>query len=91
MKKTVIDKKELLLKTIGEIIKEKRLEQKKGILLLSYEFDISNSSIIALEKGKRDVQISTLWKISKALNMSFGEFIKQVEDLLPKGFKMIDD
>ena len=59
LKKT---KKPLLLKTIGEIVKEKRLRLKKGILLLSYEYDIPNTSLAQLEKGKRDVQISTLWK-----------------------------
>ena len=84
-------KKALLLSVIGKLIKEKRLEQKKGILLLGYEFDIPNSSISALEKGNRDVQISTLWKMANALNMSFGEFINEVETRLPKGFKMIDD
>lgn len=85
------DKKNLLLTVIGQIIKEKRLAQNKGILLFSYEFDISNSSISTLEKGKRDVQISTLWKIANALGMTFLEFISEVESRLPKDFKMIDD
>ena len=91
MKKKTDSKKTLLLKIIGELIKEKRLEQNKGILLFSYEYDIPNSSISALEKGNRDVQISTLWKMANALNMSFSEFINKVESRLPKGFKMIED
>ena len=93
MKKTISakDKKALLLKILGEIIKEKRLKQGKGILLLSYEFDISNSSISTLEKGTRDVQISTIWKIANALGMSFSGFINEVESRLPKDFKLIDD
>ena len=90
-KKKQYSKKALLLNVIGKLIKEKRLKQKKGILLFGYEFDIPNSSISALEKGNRDVQISTLWKMANALNMSFSEFINEVETQLPKGFKMIDD
>lgn len=84
-------KKQLLLKTIGEIVKEKRLGLKKGILLLSYEYDIPNTSLAQLEKGKRDVQISTLWKLSEALGMTFPEFISEVTKRLPENFKLIDD
>ncbi len=83
--------KQLLLNAIGELIKEKRQEQNKGILLFSYEYDISNSSIALLEKGKRDVQITTLWKLANAFGMSFSEFAKEIENRLPKGFKLIDD
>ena len=84
-------KKELLLKTIGDIIKEKRQKLNKGILLLSYEYDIPNTSLAQLEKGNRDVQISTLWKLIDALGMSFPEFVNELTNRLPKNFKMIDD
>lgn len=84
-------KKQLLLKTIGEIVKEKRLKLKKGILLLSYEYDIPNSSLAQLEKGNRDVQISTLWKLSEALEMTFPEFISEVTKRLPENFKLVED
>ena len=84
-------KKEMLIKIIGNLIKEKRLAQDKGILLFSYEYDISNSSIALLEKGKRDVQVTTLWKLANALGMKFSEFAKEIETKLPKDFKLIDD
>ena len=84
-------KKELLLKVVGSIIKEKRLAKHKGILLLSYEYDIANSSIALLEKGVRDVQFCTLWKLANAFGMSFSEFIQEVETRLPEGFKLIED
>lgn len=84
-------KKEVLLKTIGDIIKERRQKLNKGILLLSYEYDIPNTSLAQLEKGNRDVQISTLWKLIDALGMSFPEFVNELTSRLPKNFKMIDD
>lgn len=86
-----ISKKKLLLKTIGEILYEKRAAMKKGILLLSYEYDIPNSSIARLEKGERDVQITTLWKLANAFGMTFTELAREIENRMPKGFKLIDD
>ena len=89
--RTTNQKKKILLKTIGKIVKEKRQKLNKGNLLFSYEYDIPNSSLAQLEKGNRDVQISTLWKLAEALGMSFPNFIKEVEKNLPKNFKLIDD
>ena len=79
------------MKVVGSIIKEKRLAKHKGILLLSYEYDIANSSIALLEKGVRDVQFCSLWKLANAFGMSFSEFIQEVETRLPEGFKLIED
>lgn len=91
IRKNIDPKKQQLLNVIGDLIKEKRQLQNKGILLFSYEYDISNSSIALLEKGKRDVQITTLWKLANAFGMSFSEFVTEVEKRLPKNFKLIDD
>ena len=83
--------KEILIKTIGKFVKEKRTSLQKGVLLMSYEFDISNSSISKLESGERDVQITTLWKIANAFGMKFSDFIIEIEKRLPEDFKLIDN
>ena len=85
------EKKSLLLKAIGEVLREKRKKLNKGIILLSYEYDLSNTSLAQLEKGLRDVQITTIWKIANAFGMEFSDFIIEVEKHLPKGFKLIED
>ena len=85
-------KKELLLKAIGDVVSKKRKIVNKGILLLSYEYDIPNTSLAKLEKGQRDVQITTLWRLAEALGCNtFSEFIKEVEKTLPKNFKLTED
>ncbi|MBQ8460526.1 helix-turn-helix transcriptional regulator [bacterium] len=85
-------KKELLLKAIGDVVAQKRKIINKGILLLSYEYDIPNTSLAKLEKGKRDVQITTLWRLAEALGCNtFSEFVKEVEKNLPKNFKLTED
>ena len=90
-KNTISDKKALILKTVGEIIKEQRLAKNKGILLHAYEYDIPSSSLSLIEKGKRDIQLTTLWKIANSFDMTLGEFIAQVEKRLPKDFQIIED
>lgn len=90
-KKTNDIKKTLLLRVIGEIIRERRAQTGKGILLLSYEYDLSSSSLANLEKGTRDVQITTLWKIANALGLPFGEFVSMIESRLPVDFKLTEE
>lgn len=84
-------KKEILLNTIGKIINDKRNKLGKGILLHSYEYDLSSSSLSLIEKGQRDPQITTLWKIVNSLDMNFQDFIALLVQKLPKDFKMTDD
>ena len=90
-KKSTLNKKCQLLKIIGKIIKKHRLTTKKGILLHAYEFDIPGSSLNLIERGTRDSQISTLWKIANSFGMTFGEFINEVEKQLPENFTLIED
>ena len=85
------EKKQILLKAIGEIIYERRKAGGKGILLHSYEYDLSSNSLDKIEKGIRDPQLTTLWKIVNSLNMSFPEFIDILIKKLPKDFNMLDD
>ncbi len=90
-KESLQDRKALLLKTIGSIIKEQRQNSGKGILLHAYEYDIPSSSLNLIERGMRDPQVTTLWKIANSYNMSFGELITEVEKHLPDKFSLIED
>lgn len=90
-KNSSLERKALLLKTIGKIVKECRIKKGKGILLHAYEYDISSSSLNFIERGVRDVQITTLWKIANSFDMSFEEFIRKVEKELPENFTLIED
>jgi len=84
------EKRDILLKAVGEIIHEKRLETGKGLILHSYEYDLSSNSLDFIEKGIRDPQLTTLWKIVNSFNMTFSEFISILGERLPKNFKMTD-
>ena len=54
---------------IKKIRKEKKLTQEK----LSLEAMVSRSHIAMIETGKRDVTVSTLFKLSRAMNISLKE------------------
>ncbi len=90
-KKLNEEKKKILLKAVGDIIHEKRMERGIGLLLHSYEYDLSSNSLDFVEKGIRDPQLTTIWKIVESFDMSFPEFVEILTKRLPKNFKMSDD
>lgn len=81
-------RKKLIMKILGENIK--RLRGEKSQFILSSENDISCSIISTVERGLKDPQFTTLFKIAEALNIKVSELVKLVENELPKNFSMID-
>lgn len=57
-------------KRIAELRKEKNLSQQK----FSYEADIERSFFTHIEKGRKNISVGTLERISSALGVSFKEF-----------------
>jgi len=82
------EKKELILKLLGEIVYDKRKKMKKGINIFSYEYDIGNGLLSGLEKGKIDTKITTLWKLANAFNYKCSDFVKLIEEKLPQDFNL---
>lgn len=81
-------RKKLIMKILGENIQ--RLRGDKSQFILSSENDISCSIISTVERGLKDPQLTTLFKIAEALNIKTSELVKLVENELPKNFSMID-
>ena len=81
-------RKKLIMKILGENIQ--RLRGDKSQFILSSENDISCSIISTVERGLKDPQFTTLFKIAEALNIKTSELVKLVENELPKNFSMID-
>lgn len=83
--------KNLIKKTIGKILQTERKNINKSLLMFSYEYGISSSALNYIERGLRDVQVTTLWKILEAHNIKMSDFFKIVEKDLPKDFSLLDD
>lgn len=84
-------KKQILCNAIGKVIADLRKDKNKGIILFSSNNDLPSSSLSKVEKGLRDVQITTLWRMANAFGLNFGEFIALVEAELPDGFSFTED
>ncbi len=83
-------KKEWYLKKLGKKIFELRQKSEKGILLFSYEYDLPSSTLSKVEKGQRDVQISTLARIAESFGLKTSELLNLVEEELPEGWSFIE-
>lgn len=81
--------KKLITNAIGEVLKE--LKGNKSNYLLGAEYDISTSLLSHLERGIKDPQLTTIFKISQALGVSAGEFVIRVEKKLPQNFTMLEE
>ena len=80
-------KKNLQL-TLAQIVKEHR--KNKSISKISAEIMMTKSMWTDLEKGIKDPQLSTLWRVAEALDMNLGDLIKEVREKLGDDFTLVD-
>ncbi len=79
-------KKQEILNVLGELVHSSRVSLNKGINTFSYEYDIGNGLLSRLEKGNIDTKITTLWKLANAFGYKCSDFVKLLEEKLPKDF-----
>lgn len=82
------ENKKLVLKSLAKCTKELRGE--KSQFMFCSENDMSTSIISTIERGIKDPQITTIFKIAEAFGMKPSKFVKMIEDDLPKDFSLID-
>ncbi len=82
---------DILKQTLAEVIKEYRLGQNRSISLLSREVNLSKSIWSDLEKGIKDPQFSTLWKVAESLNVPLSQIIKVMEENLKNKLSFIEN
>ncbi len=82
------EKKKLICEIAGRLLK--KLRGKKSHYMLSNEYEISTSLLNNLERGVKDPQLTTIFKVSEALGIKASEFVEMIEKELPKGFSLIE-
>lgn len=70
-----MDINELVGKRITQLRKKKKLSQQK----FAYEADIERSYLTHIEKGRKNISLSTLEKITTALNITLQDFFDTKE------------
>jgi len=82
------DKKKILRQALAELLKEFR--GNKSQFLFASENDISVSIISNIERGLKDPQLSTIFKLAEACNLSCDKFIELLIKKLPANFYLIE-
>lgn len=90
MKNDYIKSKKELQQTLADIVRTYRNKQSKSISKISAEIAMTKSMWTDLEKGIKDPQLSTIWRISEALNVPIDILIKELKEKLGKDFTLID-
>lgn len=62
-----------LIKSIGEKIRQKRIELNLSQEILSYDANIPRNQVGRIERGEISTSITTLYKICKALKIDIKE------------------
>ncbi|MDO5438400.1 MAG: helix-turn-helix transcriptional regulator, partial [bacterium] len=82
-------KKRIIYSSVGKAVK--RLRGNKSQFMLGAEYDIPSSVLSDLERGVKDPQLTTLFKLANAFNLSVSDFLKEVEKELPENFSIGED
>lgn len=80
--------KKQILESLSEVVKELRGE--KSQFKFCAENNISISIISTIERGIKDPQLTTIFKIAEAFNIPPEELISLISKKLPKNFSIID-
>ena len=82
------EKKKLICALAGQTFK--KLRGKKSPYMLSLEYEISTSLLNSLERGIKDPQLASVFKVAEALGVKASEFVKIIEEGLPEGFSLVE-
>lgn len=82
----------LLSKTIGQILKEYRIDvAEKSINSVAHEYGLDVGNISRIENGVTEVKLVTLWKLADAYEIPLSVLIQKIEAALPKDFHLYEE
>ena len=83
---------EILIKTLGLIIKEHRIETGKSVHQISAESWLPKPTWSRIENGKhKDIKLTNLWKIAEGLEIYPEDLIKELRLKLGEDFSITED
>ncbi len=90
MQDKIYENKILFQKELGKLVKKHRLELKKSISLISAEIGMTKSMWADLEKGIKDPQLSTLWRVCEGLEVEPADILKELKPMLGNNFTFVE-
>lgn len=82
------DKKKVILMALAKTLKQLRGEQSQ--FMFSSENSIPIDVINKVERGIKDPQFTTVYRIAEACGLSLDEFCKVFQNYLPNDFSIIE-
>ena len=80
------DDNDILLKAVGKVISKVRKQKGLKFTIFCYENDISKTTLYMIEKGLNKAYITSLFKIIKALGLTYEEFGRLLDNELPEKY-----
>ncbi len=80
--------KDKLLKTLAKVVKKHRAD--KSISQLTNEIALSKSIWSELEKGHKDIQLTTFWRIAESFDIKPSALLKDIENELDSNFSFLE-
>ena len=75
----------------GERLKKERLDKGAGFNMFCYENDIPKTTYNEIVKGKNKASFYNIFKIIRALGLSFEDFVRKLDSALPPEIWELDD
>lgn len=83
------DVKKLICLMTGKTYK--MLRGNKSQYVIGAEYGIPSSVISELERGRKDPQLTTIFKLAESCGLRPSEFVAKIEEALPSDLKVCDD
>ncbi len=84
-------KKQKLKMALALVVKKYRKQHNKSMSKISAEIMMTKSMWTDLEKGIKDPQFSTLWRVSEALEIPLEKLICEIKERLGEDFSLINE
>ncbi|MDO5437337.1 MAG: helix-turn-helix transcriptional regulator [bacterium] len=85
-----LQNKQILQNKLAEIIRTERIRKNKSISLISNEVGMTKSMWADMERGIKDPQFSTLFRMLEGLEIPLDVLASELQKSLPENFSLID-
>lgn len=85
-----LQNRQILQNKLAEIIRTERIRKNKSISLISNEVGMTKSMWADMERGIKDPQFSTLFRMLEGLEMPLDVLASELQKSLPENFSLID-
>ena len=91
MQEQYLSKREEFSQAFGKVVLKLREKSKRSARSVSNEIELSKTTLLLVEKGRLDPQISTFCRIAEAYYVKPDELLKMVYDELPSDWSFLEE